>query len=149
MSTRNERSTPSDGAPSPDERAFVARVRDVYTPERRTAREQESFDRRLRERLEQAARPTWTWPVPIAVAAGVLGLCLLLFRGTPGNLLTTPAATVVTQPVEQVLATTVDDEAPSTVEDALLALGTEAIANADDVLPDDYVAIENLFLGGS
>jgi hypothetical protein len=127
--------------PTPDGDAFVREVAGLYTPPEMSAARRSAFDARLGERLSHRRR--WSWGPVLAGTAAVLALALLLLRTgedpRPGE---GPARLTAQRPEPR------PARIETTAEEAILALATASAAPAEKELPDDYEAIENLFLDG-
>lgn len=130
--------TPERPDLTPEEERFVRRVADVYqspplSPARRVA-----FGRALEERVARAQRRRGG---PALVAGAVVAASALLLFAVMRSPEGEPAPRVA-------LGETAGAGATATPEEAILALATESVADRDASLPDDYAAIESLFLGG-
>jgi hypothetical protein len=130
-SPRDER-PPLDGA----EEEFVERLAAAYAPAPMTAPERAAFDEAIRTRLE---RP-WRRPllIPAIGAAAAAALVWLVFSQTRG-----PVPLSGEEGAAAVLAGSWEDE---------LFLSSDLSASEgrgeSETLPDDYLAIASVFLGG-
>lgn len=126
--------------PTPDDEAFVRKVAGLYSPPELSAARRSAFDARLGERL--AHRRRWSWGPVLAGTAAVFALALLLLL-----------AGEAPRPGEGPESLTAQGSAPrpvriqTTAEEAILAL-TASATPVEEELPEDYEAIENLFLDG-
>jgi hypothetical protein len=127
---------------------WLERVRDVYTPEPMTTAEQRAFDARLEQRIDAAARRgpfglrMWQPIAAVAVAAAAAWLTY----GTPPEpspTATSPQADFASMRRPASLA----DWEREILAAAEPEASTQAAAN-DRILPDEYQAIDGLFLAG-
>lgn len=126
---------------TPEEQAFVRRVDELYAAPDLSAEERVAFQARLDAR-RSSPRRGWV-PATLAGAAVVAaGSALLVLTFTRAELADDEATPRIAR---QEAATTL---AAATPEEALLALATEGVADADEGLPEDYLAIEGVLLGG-
>ncbi len=122
------------------EEEFVRRLADAYavsplSPSRRVA-----FNAALERRLEQRRRRGRR--VPLAGLAAVAALALLVtVRTWTGDQIVQPLPQSASTPGTAAVASL------HTPEQALLAMLAEPSAETDEALPDDYQAIESVFLG--
>ena len=134
-------SNPDRPDPTPDDEAFVRKVAGLYSPPELSAARRSAFDARLGERL--AHRRRWAWGPVLAGTAVVFALTLIILR-----------AGEVPRPGEGPKQLTAQGSGPrparieTTAEEAILALTTASAAPVEEELPEDYEAIENLFLDG-
>ncbi len=127
--------------PTPDDEAFVRKVAGLYDPPELSEARRSAFDARLEERLSH--RRGWSWKPVLAGVAVFLAVALLLLRaGEAPRTGASPEGLAAQRPVAPV------ERAETTAEDAILALTTVTAASAEEDLPEEYVAIETLFLGG-
>jgi hypothetical protein len=125
-----------EGQPlSREDEAFVRNVANLYAASPMTASQRTRFDARLEERIRirdrAARRRPW-----YAVAAGVAAtLSLLIWRATIGA----PGGVDVAQVTES--------EADASANEWILAMTTDPLADSDETLPPDYLAISDLLLG--
>jgi hypothetical protein len=114
---------------TPHQRRFLARVVDAYQAPRRSPERSAAFQREVEARIARARVPRWVPALAGAVATAAiawLAVGIGLERG----------ASVPREGEERV----------ATAEEAILALSTDE-ESSDEALPDDYVAIANVFLG--
>jgi hypothetical protein len=146
-----------------EDEVFVDRMREVYQAPERSAARNAAFYARLEERLEERRRGV-PWLGALVGAAAAAALALLVLTGTEDER-DEPGSSDARQVVRnEVVPTTGEREteegsasSASAVEDALVALtygyeygeddGSDA-SGLEESLPNDYVAIESLFLGG-
>ena len=122
------------------EEEFVRRLAEAYavpplSPSRRVA-----FNAALERRLEQRRRRGRR--APLAGLAAVAALALLVtVRTWTGDQIVQPLPQSASTPRSAAVASL------NTPEQALLAMLAEPSAEMDEALPDDYQAIESVFLG--
>lgn len=117
---------------------FVQRIAEIATPPEMSPARRRAFDRRLEERLERR----WQWMPVLAPAVAAAALALLVIIGIRPSLDDTADQSVARLPTAVIEAEEVDFEA------ALLAFSLESFDDEDVALPEDYLAIEEVFLGG-
>ncbi len=127
-SSRDER-TPLEGAA----KEFLGRLSKAYTPDPMSAGERAAFDQAIRSRLERPRRRPLLIPaIGAAAAAGLLWLVV------SQSIVPTPP------PAEEGFAAV----AAGSWEDEVF-LSSDLSASEDrEALPDDYLAIASVFLGG-
>jgi hypothetical protein len=130
--------SPQDERPDLDreEEAFVERLAEGYAPARMTPAECAEFDAGIRARLERPWR-RWLW-IP---AVGVAAVAALLW------LVASLSIDPLDGPAEEGLAAV----AASSWEDELFLssdFGASEDREESGTLPDDYLAIASVFLGG-
>ena len=111
---------------SAEEQAFIERVSETWAPPEPTSAQRAAFRARLEERLGRPRRATRLLLASASVAAATAAIWL------GAALLAGPDAVQTGLPL---------------AEDDLAVLGTEALGDPDEALPDDYLAIESIFLG--
>jgi hypothetical protein len=130
-SSRDERKS-LEGA----DKEFLDRLAEAYTPEPMTAGRRAAFDEAIRTRLERPRRRLLLMPaIGAAAAAGLLWLVL------------SPSIAPTPQLAEEGVAAV----AGSSWEDRIFLssdLGTSEDRDESGALPDDYLAIAGVFLGG-
>lgn len=134
----NRRTQSNDPGLDRDEQAFVRRVAELYTAPETSASRRVAFNARLEERL--ARRQRWSWRPALASAVAAVALAVLAVGRLGG-----PAVSPGTGAAGRPPAVAADAETP---ERALLALAAEGAPDQEEELPEDYLAIESLFLGG-
>lgn len=121
-----------------EDEAFVRNVADLYAAPPMTTLQRSRFDARLEERIRDRAARRRPW---FAVAAGVAAaLSLLLWR-------TATLAPVGDEVAQIAVAEPTQSEADASADAWILAMTTDSLADADDTLPPDYLAISDLLLG--
>jgi len=110
----------------PDEHHFVAKLREQYAPQPRTAAQRAGFTDAIAHRVRRRHLPIWQ-PMAAAACAAVFALWLVYSgRFSPnGGPQLAPA-----EPGEAILA---------------LALENDDVARADDILPTDYATLADVF----
>ncbi|MGD2062675.1 MAG: hypothetical protein PVF51_03725 [Nitrospirota bacterium] len=122
-----------------EEQAFVARLAEHYAPPAMTPARRAAFDERLAARLDR--RSPWRLALPaVAVAAAVALVWLAV-----------PWATSPTQPETPEVVAVVDNGETATVFAAYDWFTSATSVEAGDLsegdyLPDDYLAISEIFL---
>ena len=118
------------------EEEFVDRLAAAYAPAPMTAGERAAFDAAIRARLERPTR--WPMLVPALGAAAAAALVWFVFFQTSG-----PLSPSGQEESAAVVASSWEDE---------LFLSSDLSASEDreesETLPDDYLAIASVFLGG-
>jgi hypothetical protein len=127
---------------TPEEERLVRRIGEVYRAPERSPAARVAFTAALEERLARRRRRGWKPLVALAAAGAALAFALLLEGdGTAPA----PEAVPDAAPALQRLAEPASALSP---EEVILAIATGAGADADSALPEDYLAIESLVLGG-
>jgi hypothetical protein len=121
-----------------DDDAFARNVAAHYAAPAMTASQRTRFDARLEERMRRRAARSRSWIAAGAVA--VAGAALFLWQS--GGV--APTGDGVAQVDENDAAL----EATVTPEEWILAMGGDSVADANEGLPADYVAISDLLLAG-
>jgi hypothetical protein len=134
---------PDRPLPGGKERAFVRRLADAYAPPGLSPAERVAFHARLDERIARRRRAR-RWRMGLAGSAVVATLALFVF-GRPRTEVT-PEGAGDMRVTALASRTLVED--PTTAETAILALVADAPDGQDDAFPEDYLAIEDLLLGG-
>jgi hypothetical protein len=123
----------------PEDERLVRLVAEASRPPALDAARRAAFTAELERRLARLRRRGWS--TALALALGVAAAALLLFAGGERATRRPVAAGRPSAP-----------EAPAangvSAEEALLALEGESSVPRDESLPEDYVAIESLLLGG-
>jgi anti-sigma-K factor RskA len=117
-----------------EEEAFVRKLADSYVAPELSPAERMTFHARLERRLSRR-RTVERWRPVFAGAAVAAALAVLVFA----------RAGVVTPPAGED-SSVVASSASTTPENAILALVTESANGGKVELPDDYLAIEDVFL---
>ena len=144
----------------PGDAGWIAQIRDSWSRPPLTPNQRVAFDGRLDERLRGNRRADWLFPAGVVATAAILGVVVLKSTLLPG----TPTESVeLLRASAQAGSSGIAEVAPPDefltardVAEAWIEFGDEACASeasgptdASDVsLPDDYAAIESLFLGG-
>ena len=124
----------------PDERRFIRRMAEHYTPQPLSAAQRMAFDRRLEERLTDAARSPFLRPTSILIpvcAALLLWLALPDFKDHP-PLAPTPLA-------RDAATAEMSDGQDTTSHPTLLAYAYYQSEAETDVLPAEYIALADAF----
>lgn len=114
---------------------FLERVRDVYQRPEAAPGASAAFDAALEARLSRRTTPIPLWAGLAAATAAVASVAAWVTLGG-GSI----------QPVSETTPALAQATATFTPEEALLALAMDE--STSDVLPDDYLAIEGLWLSG-
>jgi hypothetical protein len=117
-----------------DEEAFVRKLATSYTAPPLSPRERTDFHARLERRIGRP-RALERWPL---FAGGAAATALALFVFARVGTVTPPAS-------EDRMAA--DVASSTTAENVILALVDESAGEPEAELPDDYLAIEEVFLG--
>ena len=132
MTSHRDEQTPLEGA----EKEFLGRLSEAYTPEPMSAGERAAFDQAIRARLERPRRrPLLVPAIGAAAAAGLLWLLVFQPIGPTPQLAETESAAVAAASWEDELFLSSD-------------LGASEDRDESETLPDDYLAIASVFLGG-
>ena len=150
---------------SPDDARFVEKLAETYAPERLTAEERIAFNAALEARLQERRRSARLVPALAGAVAAAAAAWLLLPGATPPP--SEPRATAVVAgadasvPLEAGAMAAGATEAGAALElgafDAvdweLELLDSDTLldddeGSAEDLLPDDYLAIASVFLDG-
>jgi hypothetical protein len=127
---------------TPEDERLVLLVAEASRPPALGAARRAAFTAELEQRL--ARPPRRGWRSALALAVGTAAAALLLFAAGEQPATRRPERVVAEMPSAP--------EAPAangvSAEEALLALDGESAAERDESLPEDYVAIESLLLGG-
>jgi hypothetical protein len=132
MTSNGDARPPRSGS----EEEFVDRLAAAYAPAPMTAGERAAFDASIRARLERPTR--WPMLVPALGAAAAAALVWFVFSETSGQ---------ISPPVREESTAMV----ASSWEDELFLsndLSASEDREASEALPDDYLAIASVFLGG-
>jgi len=130
-SSRDER-TPLEGA----DKEFLDRLAEAYTPEPMTAGRRAAFDEAIRARLVGPQRRPLL--IPAIGAAAAAGLLWLVFSQSIG-----PMPQLAEEESAAVTASSWEDEIFLSSD-----LGVSEDRAEIGALPDDYLAIAGVFLGG-
>ena len=132
MTSHRDEQTPLEGA----EQEFLDRLAEAYTPEPTTAGERAAFDEAIRARLERPhRRPLLIPAIGAAAAAGLLWLVV------SQSIVSTPQ--LAEEESAAVTASSWEDEIFLSSD-----LGVSEDRAEIGALPDDYLAIAGVFLGG-
>lgn len=124
---------------TPEERGFVERLAEQYSPPPMTASERVAFDEALQSRLSR--RTSWRFkPVAVAGMMAALALMFVLFNRMEPDL--TGQKETVSQAVRE------SPDQRRAVGDVLLALAFDEPNGFDteEWLPEDYVAISSFVI---
>jgi hypothetical protein len=121
---------------TPEEGAFVRSIASFYTAPQPSAAERVAFNAKLEQRVARR-RTAWRRAPAFAGAAVVAALGVFVLA----------RATVVT-PRPGEISSSFASAASTTAESAILALATDSPEEPEEALPEDYLAIEDVFLGG-
>ena len=124
----------------PDERRFIRRMAEHYTPQPLSAAQRTAFDRRLEERLTDAARSPFLRPASILIPVCA---ALLLWFALPYFKDRTPPAS--TPPAWDTAATEMSDMQDTTSHPTLLAYVYYQSEAQEDFLPAEYLALADAF----
>ena len=132
MTSHRDEQTPLEGA----EKEFLGRLSEAYTPEPMSAGERAAFDQAIRARLERPRRRPLLIPaIGAAAAAGLLWLVVSQSIGPMPQLAEEESAAVTASSWEDEIFLSSD-------------LGASEDRAEIGALPDDYLAIAGVFLGG-
>lgn len=141
----------ADSSPTPSEREFVERLRKDFAPEPSDTFSASTFDARLAERIEQ--RKTRGVMVPVLAAAAAAAALYLAAGGDPEPESVAVAArdgavqTATTIARVETGTSSRDDLVDTTVTDPF-SFEWDTPDGYDDALPDDYLAISDVFFSG-
>ena len=121
----------------PDERRFIRRVAEHYTPQPLSAARRATFDQTLEERLTDSARPPFLRPagILIPVCAALLLWFALSSQQPPGPDFKALTPSSAPTPLAQ----------DTTSHPTLLAYAYYQSETQDDVLPAEYIALADAF----
>ena len=121
----------------PDERRFIRRMTEHYTPQPLSAAQRAAFDRRLEERLTDAARSPFLRPAGILIPVCA---ALLLWLALPSQQASSPNFKALSPPSAP--TPLVQD---TTSHPTLLAYAYYQSEAETDVLPAEYIALADAF----
>ena len=121
----------------PDERRFIRRMAEHYTPQPLSVAQRTAFDRRLEERLTDAARSPFLRPASILIPACA---ALLLWLALPSQQASSPNFKALSPPSAP--TPLVQD---TTSHPTLLAYAYYQSEAETDVLPAEYIALADAF----
>ncbi len=121
----------------PDERRFIRRVAEHYTPQPLSAARRAAFDQTLEERLADSARSPFLRPAGILIP---ICAALLLWFALPSQQASSPNLKVLTPP----LAPTPLAQ-DTTSHPTLLAYAYYQSEAETDFLPAEYIALADAF----
>ncbi len=121
----------------PDERRFIRRMAEHYTPQPLSAARRATFDRRLEERLTDAARSPFLRPAGILIPICAV---LLLWLALPSQQASSPNFKALSPP-----STPTPLAQDTTSHPTLLAYAYYQSEAETDVLPAEYIALADAF----
>ncbi len=133
---------------TPDDRRFIQRVAEHYTPASLSAARQATFDRKLEERLAGSARLPFLRPASLLVP---ICAALLLWFALPSQRASSPNFKDFTPPsAPSTLAQDTSGAGPSDTQDTpshsnLLTYAYDQSEAYTDFLPDEYMALADAF----
>lgn len=121
----------------PDERRFIRRVAEHYTPQPLSAARRAAFDQTLEERLADSARSPFLRPAGILIPVCA---ALLLWFALPAQQASSPNLKVLTSP-----SAPTPLAQDTTSHPTLLAYAYYQSEAQDDFLPAEYIALADAF----
>ena len=121
----------------PDERRFIRRMAEHYTPQPLSAAQRTAFDRRLEERLTDAARSPFLRPASILIPVCA---ALLLWLALPSQQASSPNFKALSPP-----SAPTPLAQDTTSHPTLLAYAYYQSEAETDVLPAEYIALADAF----
>jgi hypothetical protein len=141
--------------PRPNDARFVEGVRERFVAASLTREQTAAFDRKLLERISKRRFEMWQRPLTVAATASAVLASAVFAVWLIGPPQTEPVATPIASSASSPERPSLDRPSVDRREElrfdpadeAVLEFGTAALANLEDSLPDEYRAIDELFLG--